>query len=71
MQIELKEIKIYYTNLQKRAMLKTYLTKEQIQERIAVFTRNHKYLTRTQIRQRIQELTKNNQTSYSKNAVRS
>ena len=70
MQIELKEIKIYYTNLQKRAMLKTYLTKEQIQERIAVFTRNHKYLTREQIRQHIQELIISNQTKYLKNAVR-
>jgi len=51
-------------------MKSTYLTKEQIQERIAAFPRNPKYLTRAQIRQRIQELTISNQTKYLKNAVR-
>jgi hypothetical protein len=36
--------------------MKTYLTREQIQERIKALPRNPKYLTREQIRQRIQEL---------------
>jgi hypothetical protein len=36
--------------------MKTYLTREQIQERIKSLPRNPKYLTREQIRQRIQEL---------------
>ena len=36
--------------------MNAYLTREQIQERIKVPTRNPKYLTRDQIRQRIQEL---------------
>ena len=36
--------------------MKTYLTKEQIQERIKALPRNPKYLTRVQIRQRLEAL---------------
>jgi len=36
--------------------MKTYLTREQIQERIAALPRNPKYLTREQIKKRIEEL---------------
>ena len=36
--------------------MKTYLTIEQVQERIKALPRDPKYLAREQIRQRIQEL---------------
>jgi len=36
--------------------MKTYPTREQIQERIKALPRNPKYLTREQIRQRLEEL---------------
>jgi hypothetical protein len=51
-------------------MKRTYLSREQIQERIEALPINPKYFTREQIRQRIQELTISNQTKYLKNAVR-
>ena len=49
--------------------MKTYLTREQIIERIKALPRNPKYLTREQIRQRIQELAKTNPPKKPKNAV--
>lgn len=51
-------------------MQSTYLTREQIQERIKALPRTEKNLTREQIAQRIQGLTVSNQTRYLKNAVR-
>jgi len=49
--------------------MKIYLTREQIQERIAALPRNPKYLTREQIRQRIQELAVSNPPKRPKNVV--
>jgi len=49
--------------------MKTYLTREQIQEWIAAHPRNPKYLTREQIRQRIQELATTNPPKRPKNVV--
>jgi hypothetical protein len=49
--------------------MKTYLTREQIQERIKALPRNPKILTREQIRQRIQELAKTNPPKKPKYAV--
>ena len=49
--------------------MKTYPTREQIQERIAALPRNPKHLTRAQIRQRIQELAITNPPKRPKNVV--
>jgi hypothetical protein len=49
----------------------TYLTKEQIQERIAALDRIPKSFSREQIRQRIQDLAITNLVRYTKHAVRS
>lgn len=49
--------------------MKTYLSREQIQERIKALPRYPKYLTREQIRQRIQELATTNLPKKSKNAL--
>lgn len=51
--------------------MKTYSTREQIQERITALAENRQYLTREQIRQRIQELAITNLPKYLKHAVRS
>ena len=53
----------------RKPVMKTYLTREQILERIQVLPRNPKYLTREQIRQRIQELAKTNPLKRSNNVV--
>jgi hypothetical protein len=57
-------------NLRKLVM-KKYLTREQIIERIKAQPRSSKYLTREQIRQRIQELAITNPSKRPKNALRS
>jgi hypothetical protein len=49
--------------------MKTYFTREQIQERIKALPRNPKYLSREQIRQRIQELAITNPPKRPKNVV--
>ncbi len=49
--------------------MKTYLTREEIIERIKAHPRPSKYLTRDQIRQRIQELAITNPPKRPKNAV--
>jgi hypothetical protein len=49
--------------------MKTYLTREQIQERIKALPNNPKYLTKEQIRQRIQDLAITNPPKRPKNVV--
>lgn len=51
--------------------MKTYLTKDQIQERIQALPRNPKHLTREQIRRRIQEMAVTNPPKRPKNDLRS
>ncbi len=49
--------------------MKTYPTREQIQDRIASISRNPKYLTREQITRRIEELAATNPPKRPKNVV--
>jgi len=49
--------------------MKTYLTREQIQERIKALPKNPKHLTREHIRQRIQKLAITNLPKKPKNAL--
>jgi hypothetical protein len=49
--------------------MKTYLTREQIQERLKALPRNPNIPTRDQIRQRMQELAKTNPPKKPKYAV--
>ena len=49
--------------------MKTYLTKEQILERIQALSKKSKYLTKEQIRQPIQELAITNPPKRPKNVV--
>lgn len=51
--------------------MRTYLTREQIVERLKAQPKSSKYLTREQIRQRIQEQAITNPPKRTKNVVRS